>query len=1207
MTLGPDTTTESWLREAARLEQFQEHRLEPGQTLANGRFVLGEELGRGGMGVVYESFDHHLRERVALKTLVYLSPARLYWLKNEFRSLSEFDHPHVVGLHGLYCDAGRWFLTMDLIEGTTLRDAWSTAGAVRTLFAQLAIGVAALHRDARLHRDLKPSNVMVTSSGRVVIVDFGLVSHVRSHRPMRASDERLCGTPAYMPPERCEGAPADAAADWYAFGVMLHEALTGRLPQSGDWPSDASKLPPAGIAGDLWALCQRLLDPSPTARAGADEVLDVLCATTKAPTLPPAGKTQMFVGRVGELGFLKDCLATLPKERPRVVLVSGESGVGKTMLIEQFCHLTEESRPIAWVLRGRCLVREMVPYNALDSVIDGLARQFCTMVDREVTELVPEGAAALLRMFPVLARVGAIERAATRDALPDAGIVRQVAFSALRQLLCRLADRHTVVLLLDDIQWGDDDSALLLHHLLSGPAGPRLLCVACMRAGTTGPCVDALLSRGAIPIELGPLDDSAARSMASQLLPSEDHAFYIDSVVRESGGNPFLLAELCLYASARGDLAGGALTLELMVGWRVGRLPKRARRLAELIALAARPLTPALCLAAAEEADGGYAIIERLRRQQLVALRVYQGQEVVEPRHDRIREIIRESIAPKQRRELHRQLADAWEAAVLFDDDAIIEHRYGSGQAQAAAERCVAAAARAQGALSFDRASVLYALALQLHRFPDAAHRDLLIKLAEARASAGRIVESAEAFMTAAELSPTLRHALRCRAAHQLLIGGHMAAGLPILHDVLAELGFWLPNTRRQAFWSLLRQRMRLSIRAIEREPKIARPPSDQVTARLDALGLAAMGLSMTDPLRASVLGSTFLAEALNGGLPTHVINGLSAEAAFLGALGTRHLRRVSRLLRRANALAERFPEPFALGFVETATGMAATSRGAFDEGRGHCLQALSHTRVHGARWDWERSTAHVFLTLARFYLGDIRCLARKTPPVIQDAWDRGNRYLVASLTGAGIAAWLARDQIAEAEFQLDRASAAWPPGTYLMQHAMLALARCQVRGYQGQWQQARAIALRQLPALRRAGLLKVPLIGLGTWLTIGIGAVQNLRGGAPAALHEVRTACRHLGRLPFRPAAAFVSVLKAVVECARGDSLGAEQWLSRSAAQFEKENMVLYAAAARRARGLLSVDRACQNDVDGAELLFHAEGIVDVPAFAAMLVPTGL
>ena len=157
----------------------------PGDRLCEGRFEVLEEVGRGGMGIVYAAWDSERRERVALKTLTRSSPTSIYRIKQEFRGLAHVVHQHLVRLHELFEDQGRWCFTLELVPGDTLLRALRDVPleAIRPALRQLADGISALHAAGKLHRDLKPSNVMLTPDQRVVILDFGLAEDISAGSP----------------------------------------------------------------------------------------------------------------------------------------------------------------------------------------------------------------------------------------------------------------------------------------------------------------------------------------------------------------------------------------------------------------------------------------------------------------------------------------------------------------------------------------------------------------------------------------------------------------------------------------------------------------------------------------------------------------------------------------------------------------------------------------------------------------------------------------------------------------------------------------------------------------------------------------------------------------------------------------------------------------------------------------------------------------
>ncbi len=238
------------------------------------------------------------------------------------------------------------------------------------------MGLVALHDAHKVHRDIKPSNVLVTDDGQVKILDFGLVTEASDPRDRRG--ELLVGTVDYMAPEQAVGSAVGAAADWYSVGVMLYEALTGQLPIQGTMaevlaqksaldPPPASTL--ASVPDDLDRLCADLLRLDPAARPDGAEILRRL-SVSEIEDRPRAQAA--FVGRAREIEALQAAFAAMRADARVVVLLHGESGVGKSAIVQ---HVATAWRgDSAVVLSGRCYERESVPYKAVDGVIDELAR-----------------------------------------------------------------------------------------------------------------------------------------------------------------------------------------------------------------------------------------------------------------------------------------------------------------------------------------------------------------------------------------------------------------------------------------------------------------------------------------------------------------------------------------------------------------------------------------------------------------------------------------------------------------------------------------------------------------------------------------------------------------------------------------------------------------------------------------------------------------
>ncbi len=216
--------------------------LEPGQALSHYRLL--EQIGQGGMGVVWKALDTSLGREVALKLLpddLGQDAERLARLEGEARALAALNHPNIVTIHSIEEDEGRRFLAMELLPGRPLAELIPSDGFPVHEFLRIARpvveAVGAAHRRGVTHRDLKPRNVMV-AEGSVKVLDFGLAQSPSlppaaevSEQPTRTlAGERLVGTLAYMAPERIEGLPADARSDIFSLGVLLYEMATGRRP-----------------------------------------------------------------------------------------------------------------------------------------------------------------------------------------------------------------------------------------------------------------------------------------------------------------------------------------------------------------------------------------------------------------------------------------------------------------------------------------------------------------------------------------------------------------------------------------------------------------------------------------------------------------------------------------------------------------------------------------------------------------------------------------------------------------------------------------------------------------------------------------------------------------------------------------------------------------------------------------------------------------
>jgi tetratricopeptide (TPR) repeat protein len=213
-----------------------------GGTVVAGRFELREELGAGGMGIVYRAFDKEVGEEIALKVLrpeTALGEQTVERFRNEIKLARRITHKNVCRMHELHQDGKRLLITMEYVKGQDLKSMIKQAGALSagkavSVAQQVAEGLAEAHDLGVIHRDLKPQNIMVDGEGNAKIMDFGVARSLFAAG--MTAEGMIVGTPEYMAPEQVEGLDADQRTDIYALGAILFEMVTGRAPFQGDTP-----------------------------------------------------------------------------------------------------------------------------------------------------------------------------------------------------------------------------------------------------------------------------------------------------------------------------------------------------------------------------------------------------------------------------------------------------------------------------------------------------------------------------------------------------------------------------------------------------------------------------------------------------------------------------------------------------------------------------------------------------------------------------------------------------------------------------------------------------------------------------------------------------------------------------------------------------------------------------------------------------------
>jgi len=221
--------------------EIPKEELTTGSTFA-GRYRIIEELGKGGMGKVYKALDTEINEKIALKLIkpeIASDPKTIERFRSELKFARKIRHKNVCQMYDLNKEAGAYYITMEYVSGEDLKSFIRRAkrldvGTAVSVARDVCGGLAEAHRLGVIHRDLKPQNIMIDEEGNARIMDFGIARSLEAEGI--TAEGAMIGTPEYMSPEQVDGMETDARSDIYSMGVILYEAVTGRVPFKGNTP-----------------------------------------------------------------------------------------------------------------------------------------------------------------------------------------------------------------------------------------------------------------------------------------------------------------------------------------------------------------------------------------------------------------------------------------------------------------------------------------------------------------------------------------------------------------------------------------------------------------------------------------------------------------------------------------------------------------------------------------------------------------------------------------------------------------------------------------------------------------------------------------------------------------------------------------------------------------------------------------------------------
>jgi hypothetical protein len=793
-----------------------------GSTFAD--HVIRGVAGRGSMGVVYRAMHVPLKREVALKLIAPEASADDHFrvrFRREIEAAAAIQHPHVVPIFHAGEEDGLLFVTMRYVEGVDLARLIAVERrldpprAVR-LIAEVAAALDAAHERRIVHRDVKPANVLIgveRGAEHAFLTDFGLTKILQSDTQVTEAGT-LLGTFDYAAPEQLDDRGVDARTDVYALGCVLYQALTGEVPYPRstvaatmfahlDSPPPLVTSVVAAAPRELDDVIARALAKDPDARfASAGELAQAALAAVEQrapgttaqerrgsdpgqPSSADMGRSfeirvplpsqlaseceqGAFVGREDQLGRLVQRRARAALGRRQFVLLTGEAGIGKTRLAAEFASRADADG--ATVLYGRSDPESLVPYQPFITAIQHLIAHRPTLAVPE--ELRPE-LIELARFIPALRR-----HVPFREPSPDDPENRFRLFEAVTRLLAFAAREHPTVLVLDDLQWADTSTTLMLGHLLRDAEPTRSLVLATQRDVIEEGCAELkeLLSRqhGSADFERIPLtglDGEETQALLAMHGQSLAGGSFVRRLHDRTEGNPLFLVETLRSLTEAVSQDGGDLEHEEALSrLEVPEGVKHviSQRLARLSETANQVLTVAAVIGREFPLEALEILLDQPGEEILAALEeaVDAGliREVKEDvgrfyfAHSLERETLYEGQTAIRRMRLHHRIAQALEAIAARYPVSPVElaHHYFESRhldrERKAVHYALEAAEQATVALAYEEAAEHYRRALATPE-PDERRRcALLLKL-----GAVQVSTSAQAarstFTEAAELA----------------------------------------------------------------------------------------------------------------------------------------------------------------------------------------------------------------------------------------------------------------------------------------------------------------------------------------------------------------------------------------------------------------------------------------------------------------------
>ena len=1014
--------------------------------MADNRYEVIQELGKGANGIVNAEFDTHNKVGVARK---YLSNPALSTadLKREFRQLANASHPNLVQLYELEADGEEISFTMELVEGVNIVDySASHPEQIRSLFEQTVSACAYLHEHRIVHRDIKPSNILV-QNGRVALLDFGLATLAG-----KSGEGAFTGTPRYSAPEQLLGQPATPKSDLFAVGILFAEIFLGEPYEwVAGWKTEHL---PTNAVDDLLVLScvNSLLAMNPEARPSAKQLVSDLGLNTELPERPP------FVGRLDEMQVVTG--------QPDIYAIVGESGIGKSRFLEEASqNLTEKGQT---VLFSRCRNWENIGFQAIDSIVDQLSPDVVLPSLSEI-EVV-----ALTQAFSMFS-------SQTERKTLDAKLKREAISSGLRKCIVEMNSNNTLVLVIDDFQWVDKDSFAVLEYLINADvfSDIRLL------LGCRSEDLHALDELGASVkrVELRGLNLTEASSLLGTVLPTE----LVGALNAQCAGSPYFLLEAHKLSNL--DLSAVEQDRKTILRSKFDKLSAELRLVIDLICISHGPIDKTLVQMNLETGSSHYDLLYLEKGAWVRPVRI--GEKILyEPFHSRLKEFVVSDLGD-QITPLHQRLASSIAVGDPENFEALSFHYEGAEEFDTAGTYAMKAGVVAEGKLAFDSADSFYTKAAELKEFGLEQGGELKLRHAQVKHNLGDCRDAAVLASSVARSSYLPKNEQILLIANSWFSAGYLENGLQQLSKLVTQRKLAEPG--RNWLWLKLGiQVLKLRLDALKPSNRV----SDEDRAWMSEVYWSLGKLNMMSTKHGTYFQLLALESFLKQGDERKIALGLAVFSNVLNHLGFSK-DYANRCMEKAEQIGLSYEDELILATCDLWKAHIELNNENWRSASCLAIVAISKMESMNKGLSWECTTAKNFYLMSLERLGDIETLLSENNSFIQQAVARGDHYAL-TIFGLFEAFWSIPTNSLQATLQdLENISDRWSTAGYTIQDFYLVRVKIYALLYHGKAEAAKGTLQQAWPMLVGSDVLDVASSEIDALVMYGLVLLHLYRNGS--------------------------------------------------------------------------------------------------------------